>query len=742
MADIRCPICDRPNDANDERCWYCQAELHPNKPSTNNENVQEDWLSSLRDPPAVSPADAAPDTPEPAPDSGQSEVPEWLARIRSREQAEHEDADPSATEDSVPTPVQPAGSEFPDWLTSIVPEEGQGKTDASGPAAANTGNGNEEEGDDWLKKLESWQPDQNYAAHHFRGGGPGNQAEENETASPNETSADTPADVSENQAAVNEREEWQKQFEAWTPNEEPSLPQPPPAAEPPTPTAETTPDWLDAFKQDLNVPPEPAKEETPSDETAGTSAAFLADEDTRELTGESVSPETASAAPAQEADDGNWLSAFKGLQPDEDLAGQVLPAAGENEQTKAPFDSSEINSFLGDAAPNATPPAEKPGPALEPAALPAWIKALSPKQKSGATPALAHEPLRPADSRGPLAGIEGTLPGEELSQYYTRPQTFSGAVKVSEGQQQRTLTLKNIVDQAHWVDDGLPAKTISTSWIFRALVSAALLLAVLLPLLFKGLPSIPPSLYPGEVIKTMNTVNALPVDKPVLVAADFDGSLYGELNWAMRPLFSQLMGRNIPIAYLSTNSAGTSLFRQALQPLVSQYPAYSAADHLVNLGYLPGGSTGMQSLIADPVTAMPLDVDSKPVWGSAPLKNISRLSDFGALIVISENADTARYWIEQVQPGLGITPMLVVISAQSAPLLQPYYDSGQLNGYLSGLYSAAAYETLEKSPQNASGHLASFQISMILTALLIFVGGIVSLVLFKPQTRKQQGKQR
>jgi len=37
-----------------------------------------------------------------------------------------------------------------------------------------------------------------------------------------------------------------------------------------------------------------------------------------------------------------------------------------------------------------------------------------------------------------------------------------------------------------------------------------------------------PSLYPNEVIQTFNAVNALPVNKPVLIAADFDGSLYGD----------------------------------------------------------------------------------------------------------------------------------------------------------------------------------------------------------------------
>jgi hypothetical protein len=199
------------------------------------------------------------------------------------------------------------------------------------------------------------------------------------------------------------------------------------------------------------------------------------------------------------------------------------------------------------------------------------------------------------------------------------------------------------------------------------------------------------------------------------------------------------MARNIPIAYLSTNSVGTNLFGQALLPLEAQYPAYSSANLMINLGYLPGGSIGLQDLASDPLTAMPLAANMKPAWKNPPLSSITHISDFGALIVITENADTARYWIEQVKPSLGTTPLLVIISAQSAPLLQPYYDSGQISGYISGLNSAAAYEALNKDPQNAIDHLSSFQLTMILVALLVLIGGIVSLVMYRPGKEKRPG---
>jgi len=64
-----------------------------------------------------------------------------------------------------------------------------------------------------------------------------------------------------------------------------------------------------------------------------------------------------------------------------------------------------------------------------------------------------EEPPLDAEESGPLAGIEGTLQGEELSYLYTRPQTYSSSLTVTESQENRLQVLKNIADQARWEDE-------------------------------------------------------------------------------------------------------------------------------------------------------------------------------------------------------------------------------------------------------------------------------------------------
>jgi hypothetical protein len=394
-----------------------------------------------------------------------------------------------------------------------------------------------------------------------------------------------------------------------------------------------------------------------------------------------------------------------------------------------------------------TPPSNETEPVknLEPAALPSWLQALRPDHESNSTAKVPAQKetldqvSSTAEEKGPLAGIEGILQGEELSQYYSKPQTYSSSsLKITEGQLARSKILKSIADKSQWNDEEVSEKRHSLRWILRLITTVLMLATVLIPLLFTSLPHTTASLYPEEVVKTFNTINSLPVGQPVLIAADFDSSLYGELNWSMQPLITQLMTRNISIAYLSTNSVGATLMEQSLFQMIKNAPSYSP-EQLVNLGYLAGGSIGLQSLVQDLHTTLPFTADLKSPWNSAPLDTVKQLSDFGAIIVITENADTARYWIEQVKPSLVNTPMLVVISAQSAPLLQPYFNSSQITGYISGLNSTAAYETLNKVPQAAINHLTSYQATMILVTLFVLIGGIVSLIIYRPTAEKKKG---
>jgi hypothetical protein len=744
MPDIHCPVCDRLNAPNADRCWFCQADLHPADALRDDDSAA--WLEGLRqgsdastDKDATSPTDN--DSPVSSNDSAEEsdqEIPEWLARIRSRKQSEE------GSSEEEETPAESAEPDGMDWLHEIQSENEQPvpEPENNQPAVPSDSENIPEQNsdDDWLKKLESWNEDSVPAE--------------------NEPAKETPAG-SKTQALFNEPEPVNDQNN--------------PAEGSPAP--DSTPDWLSSFidegKTTSDIQKEPASEPQESKEPSPVEPEILQPISAEETapqpkeiasTGEKTpAPSEAQPDEAQsvatpgesssgsdsseqtEPEEENWLAAYKKLSPDEQLDSQVMPQIQKNSEEKAPFDDKTLMDWMDDSETAAAPVEPEPKKNLEPAALPGWLQALRPERKTGSKTAGQAQPQiqEPASSTieesGPLAGIEGILQSEELSKYYSKPHTYNNnSLKISEGQLARSKILKSIADKSQWIEEETNKKTRSFSWFVRLITVVLMLAAVLIPLLFTGIPHVTSSLYPEEVVKTFNTVNSLSTEKPVLIAADFDSSLYGELNWSMQPLVTQLMNRNIPIAFLSTNSVGATLMDQSLSQMIKNSSTYSAAQ-LVDLGYLAGGSIGMQSLVQDLRTTLPYTSDLKSPWNASPLNTVNKLSDFGALIIITENADTARYWIEQVKPSLGEVPMLVVISAQSAPLLQPYFDSSQINGYISGLNSAAAYEALNQTPQSATNHLTSYQAVMILVALFILIGGIVSLILYRPASEKKKG---
>ena len=162
---------------------------------------------------------------------------------------------------------------------------------------------------------------------------------------------------------------------------------------------------------------------------------------------------------------------------------------------------------------------------------------------------------------------------------------------------------------------------------------------------------------------------------------------------------------------------------------------YQSGVQYVNLGYLAGGPAGILYLADEPPQAVTVGMDGQPViWGAGPLHAIQKLSDFAALIILTDNADTGRQWIEQAGPRLGSTPMLMVISAQAEPMIRPYFASGQLKGLVSGLSEAKIYE---QSNQNLgathqfgldSQYWDSFSVGMLVAELLIVAGVVLGFV--------------
>lgn len=228
----------------------------------------------------------------------------------------------------------------------------------------------------------------------------------------------------------------------------------------------------------------------------------------------------------------------------------------------------------------------------------------------------------------------------------------------------------------------------------------------------------------------------------MLIAFDYEAGFSGEMNLAISNVITQLMIKNTYLTLASTNPSGPalgeSMIRSAYSGIAgdtSPYPYYA------NLGYIPGGTAGLLGLATTPQTIVPYALNGDNVWAGAPLNTVSSIQDFNAVIVLTNDADTARVWIEQVGPLLREVnrPLLLVSSSQAQPLILPYYAAtpSQVQGLISGLAGGVAYARSVGNIQQ-NGIWDAFSIGMTVSILIILIGSIASGVVKTIPTSKKK----
>lgn len=273
----------------------------------------------------------------------------------------------------------------------------------------------------------------------------------------------------------------------------------------------------------------------------------------------------------------------------------------------------------------------------------------------------------------------------------------------------------------------------------RAMIAVLLILSVIIPMAAHLKPLIIPALFSQEIVDTLNAIEELPADKPVLIAAQFEAGLAGEMSWTLEPVITHLVSRGVPIALVSTNATGYAVLQDTVNQVGGNYPVELKT---ANLGYLPGGTIGLFSLVKDLPRTIPFAVELTPAWELPALSNVHSLVDFGMVLLVSDNPESARAWVEQSGRIPSAPPLIVIGSAQAAPLIQPYYDSGQVAGYLSGAGGAALYQLLRQVAGKAVNNYSSLQVTLLAAALLVFIGGMMTLMFTPGDKEKTKGGMR
>lgn len=378
--------------------------------------------------------------------------------------------------------------------------------------------------------------------------------------------------------------------------------------------------------------------------------------------------------------------------------------------------------------------AESEGTEIAPAELPSWLQEMRPVE--GVTPSTPGEAIgaETTEGVGPLAGLNGVLPAEPGIVHFGKPSTPVTDLNVTQTQLGYATLLQSMIASEEDTPRMQRRRVALPQQILRWVIAGILYAFVFFPILWGSQSVLLPSSndVPAENLALASLVNDLPVNSLVLVAFEYQPGLSGEMASASAAVFDHLLNQGVVPVIISTQPTGPGLAEVFLHNTQSQHYLISNGEYF-NLGYISGGTAALLNFAADPRAAVPMQQgDGSSLWNQSPLNNIRDIHDFAMVLVITDDPDKARGWIEQVQPILGDplnpqeeTYFAMVVSAQVEPLVYPYYLTSpkQVDGLVSGVTGGAYYENTISQDILARKYWDAFSAGLSITIAIIIIGG-------------------
>jgi hypothetical protein len=639
-----------------------------------------DWLRGLREPDVG--AEGAPGlvelAVEPSDETGLEELPEWLRELGGPVV----EAEPAAAAKEIP-PL----AEFP--AISGIEEE-------------------EEELPEWLREIEKSEVAAEASISLDRSPDLEALAEEGEPSEPAFTVPEALAERIEEEEV--EAPEWLRELQQMepTPAEEVSgeAIAPPDWLVQPTATEVTieadevlAPDWLQE--------PVPSDAEAPGEEKELTPPDWLREWELRGGTVPEMEDEPAAEPPTAPVE------------------GEAPPFVGEELE--------ELAEILGPPVSKVPVVEPEKGPkgveGLAQADIPDWLLALRPQEPGGEL-AEAREFM---EFSGPLADIKGVLPVEPIISlpHLTRPEEVAVQAPSAPGD-----LFAEVVAQPALSASAVPTQDRARllAGVQRILIYLLLVMAVAVPLWMEPIygPLDATDLQAGgeyfyALLDGRGSV-ALPDDSVVIVAFDYNPATAAELALQARAILDHLMRRGVRIMAISLYPEGAALAWDVLDELLDER-GYVYGENYVHLGYLPNQPAAVRYfLAAGPTGDGQTDYrHGQPISQYPIAQGVDDLSSVDLVVELAGDKDTLRTWVEQVTARAGV-PVVAGVSAATAPYVQPYLDSGQLQALLVGLPGAAEYEAQAGQTGKAIDSLGSQVAAQAAIVLLILLGNLVQLV--------------
>ena len=710
-------------------------------------------------------------------EAAEEEVPAWLAGMQSPQPGVEEKdeltdwfRESGAQGASFQQPQQetpafdssftpPASNETPDWLKQMTAEAGEkepeppaetslGSSDWFSQSPADSSSASSET-PDWLKQMQSDadSSSQQASAEPFAFSPDPNAPDWLNQMQTGAVPAE-PVQTPESFNLSSETPDWLSSLGSVPGGEAVPFAEPTPTESEPLVSSSEVPSWLAAEKDASEKTDSKPRWLQSEKETAENTPAWLASNE------KTLAPQeqTGFEMPAQGdllGDLPDWLKSAAPESTIFDEPGEAPKIEEPEPKASSPFASSpafseeafptqgealfaEMPDWLSNAMEESSASGVAPEPvtgsdALAPDVLPSWVEAMRPSDQ-GMANIVSTANDATLESRGALAGLSGVLPMGVGFTPTSKPKSYSIKLNASEEQLKHAGILEQIL-AAETAPVSLEfERALGTSRALRWSIAFILLVVTLITSFMGTRIFSTPVGVPNELSYAVAVAQAIPENSPVLVAVDYEPSRAGEMEAAAAPLFDNMLLLKHPrLTFIASNESGSVLAERFIAgPLVVHN--YQSEVTYLNLGYLSGGQMGIRAFAQSPASAARLDINAQPAWALPPLQGVTALDQFAAIILITDDADAARSWVEQTEGARGATPIIVISSAQAAPMIQPYYDSGQVAGMVSGLYGGAIFEQQYNNgrPGTARNYWDAYSIGMLIAMLLVLGGGFAN----------------
>ena len=392
------------------------------------------------------------------------------------------------------------------------------------------------------------------------------------------------------------------------------------------------------------------------------------------------------------------------------------------------------NLELGSESPITDEDKDENGPFIEddqgisPGELPSWLKAMRPIEAF--TPDVnLSDSRKMVEKSGPLSGLRGVLSSEDAVSSISSPPSYSVNLNLSEKQRINAEILDQVLKPETQPERKNNRTTKNKELVIRFLVSFSLLFVLIFSFFAENKNVSLPDIFLPETVRFASISNGLllSLDRSpqILIIMDNEAASQAEINLITRPVFERLMLKDSYLSIISSNPNANLVAMNVLSKAGLNIPTYLKEEKISNFGYLPAGATGIQNFLLNPRSTIPVGIFPEDIWNSSGLQNIYQISQFDAVLLVTDNPENSKLWLEQIRINVPEITILVAATAQAAPLLQPYVDSQQIDGMISGLYGSISYsQLLQEDSVTLSSYWNMYKLGIFTFILIIIIGGL------------------